>query len=148
MSVHPVSLLAAELDKPTATLVVSQDPQTRRFIGEFLLTAAACYLLKRFADKYLEGLGFDDLAKQHGAKTRQFLETLKSGSITQRAVDGLQCELDLAISSAQTRPKSEQARLAAKEEVFGVLMQVGAIQRQAQNESEKVNGVFDALLSR
>jgi hypothetical protein len=101
----PVESLARDLDKSVATLVISQDDRTRRFIGELLLTAAACYLLKRYADKYLEGLGFDDMAKKHGQRTQDFLQRLRQGTADQQSVEELKEDLEavLVLGGWQTR---------------------------------------------
>ena len=51
-----VEALGMQLDRPSATLLVSQDGE-RYFLAEATLVAVALYLLKKYADGYLKGLG-------------------------------------------------------------------------------------------
>jgi hypothetical protein len=133
MSTQPVERLAAELDKPTATLIVSDSPQTKRFILESLLTAAALYLLKRYADTFLEGLGFDDMAKEHGKKTKEFIESVRSGAATPAYIDQNKQELESTIAFIKSKPSSKTAHTAALAAVEAEIIESGGVRAQARN---------------
>ena len=79
--------LESDLDKPTATLIVTDDPEKRHFIGETLLVGAALFLIQQYCAGFLEGLGLHDTARVHGQKALKFLERIRSGSMTDQDVD-------------------------------------------------------------
>ena len=74
------------LDKATATLVVTDDPEKRHFIGEALLVGATLFLIQAYCAAFLEGVGLHDAAKAHGRKARQFLARVRSGSLRDQEV--------------------------------------------------------------
>jgi len=143
---EPIESLAAELDKSVATLIVSQDDRTRRFIAETLLTAAALYLLKRYADKYLEGLGFDDMARTHGQRTREFLERLQKGRAEVQSVEELKEDLQAEWALGRGKPISNSAKEAAQEDVTQALIDAGAVRAQARTEATKVSKYAEVAL--
>lgn len=147
MPTHAVETLAAQLDKPVATIIVSQDDRTRRFIGEALLITAAVYLLKRYVDKYLEGLGFDDVAKEHGRKTKEFFKRLREGSASPQDIDNARADLDAELTLARSKSLNEDAKSAALTDLSGAILEAGALRAQAKVEAAKVAAVADAALS-
>lgn len=132
MAKDPVATLAAQLDKPTATLLVTDDVQTRYFILETALTAAALYLLKRYADKYLEGLGFDAMAKEHGKKTKEFMQKVRAGAATASDIDAGKAELATAIATIKSSPPNQAAQTAAVAAVESALIESGGVRAQAR----------------
>src|SRR3569623_121501 len=128
MTKDPVATLAAQLDKPTATLIVAEDAETKYFILETALTAAALYLLKRYADKYLEGLGFDAMAKAHGRKTKEFIQKVRCGSATGSDID----EGKQAIATSKSEPPNPAAQADAVAAVEATLIENGGVRAQAR----------------
>lgn len=128
----PVATLAAQLDKPTATLIVAEDAETKYFILETALTAAALYLLKRYADKYLEGLGFDAMAEAHGRKTKEFIQKVRSGSATGSDIDEGKQELATAIATIKSEPPNPAAQADAVAAVEATLIENGGVRAQAR----------------
>ena len=143
---NEIDSLAAQLDKTAATLVFSEDGD-RHFIAESVLTAVALYLLKKYADGYLKGLGFEDLAKRHGEKTKAFLRHLRAGAIPGEA-DAAKADLDASLDIMRSRPANAQARSVALREVSLVFLEAGAVQSQAEGEAAKVVVEIDRMLVR
>jgi hypothetical protein len=141
-----VEKLAARLDKPVATVIASQDDQTKYFIGEALLVSVALYLLNRYADKYLEGLGFDDIAKEHGRATAKFLARIRGGSISAQDLDTAKADLETSITFARTKPNNANAHSAARADVTEMMINAGALRGQAKDEAGKVAEAAEALL--
>jgi hypothetical protein len=142
-----VEKLAARLDKSVATIVVSHDTRTKRFIGEALLAGAALYLLKRYADKYLEAVGFDDMAKAHGRKTAEFLKHLQGETVTPQDFDAAKADLLASATLARTKPASASAQLSAQAEVAAVIVEAGAIHGQAREEAAKIAKEAETLFT-
>jgi len=140
-----VDSLATRLDKPLATLIVSQDEGTKRFIGEALLAGAALYLLKRYVDKYLEGIGFDEIAKQHGRTTATLLQNLRSGSVGQQDLQTAKADLQKSVTLARSKPIDGIAKSSASTVVVEMMVDAGALRGQANDEAAKVAEAAQAL---
>jgi hypothetical protein len=136
-----VARLAKRVDKPVATLIVSQDPETKRFIGEALLAAAAIYLLKRYCDKYLEGLGFDDIAKQHGKKTKEFIESLRAGRLQPEQIKAADSEIEETLKLVRDHPANSAAKVSAEGAVQEAVVEVGGIKAQGREVAASVSQV-------
>jgi hypothetical protein len=136
-----VMRLAKRVDRPVATLIVSQDPDTKRFIGEVLLTAAAIYLLKRYCDKYLEGLGFDDAAKQHGKKTKEFIESVRAGQLQPEQIKASDPEVEEALKLIRDQPVNNAAKALAEGAVQEAVVEVGGIKAQGREIAASVSQV-------
>jgi hypothetical protein len=134
--------LAKQLDKPVATLIVSSDSGTKRFIGEALLAAAALYLLKKYCDKYLEGIGFDEIAKSHGKKTREFIEKLREGStVPEQLTSSAQKDVDEAVRIIEQNPPNEAAKADAELAVEEVVIESGGLKPQGRETAILVSKV-------
>jgi hypothetical protein len=132
--------LVPTLDKAVATLIASIDPDQKRFIGELMLTAVAAYLIKRYADKYLEGLGyFDEKAKAHGTITREFLEKIRDNSVNEQSIDGLRKNFDETAALAKSKPVSASAKQYANEDIRDFIIESGAVRAQARDQADKVS---------
>jgi hypothetical protein len=141
-----VARLAKRVDRPVATLIVSQDAETKRFIGEALLTAAAIYLLKRYCDKYLEGLGFDDMAKQHGKKTREYIESLRDGRLQPEQIKAADPEIEVALNRVREHPANNAAKALAEGAVQEAVVEVGGVKAQGREIAAVVSEVvFEAI---
>ncbi len=143
---NPVESLAQQLDKATATLLVSEEGE-RRFIAESAVAAVALYLLKKYADIYLKSAGFEEMAKRHGEKTRAFLKKLRSGPEASDTAEA-QHDLDAALNAIRTQPPSESARVAALDAVVEEYLEAGAVRSQAEREAKKVAAAADQMLGR
>lgn len=142
-----VEKLAARLDKSVATVVVSSDARTKRFIGEALLAGAALYLLKRYADKYLEAVGFDDMAKAHGRQTAALLKQLRGGSVAPQDFDAAKADLLASAALARSKPANASAQSSAQAEVAAVIIEAGAIHGQARAEAAKIAKAAETLFT-
>jgi geranylgeranyl pyrophosphate synthase len=144
MSNTTVERLAKRVDKPVATLIVSQDSETKRFIGEALLTAAVLYLLKRYCDGYLKGLGFDDMAKRHGEKTKEFIELVRSGNLQPEQISAADPEVEEALKLVRDHPTNNAAKALAESAVQEAVVEVGGIKAQGREIATAVSQVvFD-----
>lgn|GEM_PF-4553665 len=139
-----VDTLTPQLDKAVATLVVSHDHRTKMFIGELVLSAVAIYLLKRYADKYLEGLGFDEIAKRHGRLTRTFIDDVRAGKATKRLLGRFRKEREKVIDLVKAAPLSPEAMDLARADLVEVFVEAGAVRGQAEDEASKVTTIASA----
>lgn len=136
--------LGARLDKAMATLVVSTQGE-RHLIAESALVAVALYLLNKYADGFLKGLGFEDLAARHGRKTGEFLRQLRAGPDA-AAMAAARDDLDEALVVLRAHAQNEPARAAALEAVVLAYLDAGAVRPQAQREAAKVAATGHRLL--
>jgi hypothetical protein len=137
MSANATLRLAKQLDKPTATLIVTGGAGNRLFIGEALLVAAALYLLARYCDKFLEGIGFDELAKSHGKKTREFIEQMHAQPIAQEAIP--QFEIDHVLKVVQQNSQNLDAMAAAETAVEADVIAMGGLKMQGKKTATLVS---------
>jgi hypothetical protein len=142
MAADVSSRLAKRLDKPVATLIVSGDSETKRFIGEALLIAAAVYLLQHYCDKYLEGVGFDEMAKSHGKKTKEFIEKLRDGSApADELTSSAKEEMNEALRIIQKSPPNAAAKSSAELAVEVVVIEAGGLKPQGRATAVLVSTV-------
>lgn len=142
MAANASSRLAKRLDKPVATLIVSGDSETKRFIGEALLIAAAVYLLQHYCDKYLEGIGFDDMAKSHGKKTKEFIEKLRDGSTApDQLTNSAQEDLDEALRIIEQNQPNAAAQSSAELAVEEAVVEAGGLKPQGRETAVLVSTV-------
>ena len=140
---NDVESLSMQLDKAAATLIVSEEGE-RHFIAESALAAVTLYLLKKYADGYLKGLGFEDLAKRHGEKTLEFLRQLRAG-LDAGATALARRDLDESLGIVRAQAPNDQARAVALEVVVQVYLEAGAIRLQAEREAGKVAAAADQM---
>jgi hypothetical protein len=115
----------------TLTLVVTEEPGEQRFIGEALILAALVYLAKRYVDGFLKGIGFDDMAQQHGAKARQLLDRIRHNQVDQKELESESTELQELLEFISLRSSEIAGREAGEAAVTDVLLEMGAVQAQA-----------------
>jgi hypothetical protein len=140
MTANVSSRLAKQLDKPVATLVVSSDSGVRRFIGEALLAAAALYLLKRYCDKYLEGIGFDEIAKSHAKKTKEFIEKLRGGAVDPETLTAsAQADVDEAVRIIHQNAPNDIAKADAELVIEEVVVEAGGLKPQGRETAALVS---------
>lgn len=59
---------------PAAATMFAERGRDRRFIFELTVTGVALYLLGKYIDGFVEGLGIKDLGKQHGKAVAEAVE--------------------------------------------------------------------------
>jgi hypothetical protein len=126
-----------DLGYPAATLLVTDDPEKRHFIGEMLLMGAAIFVLQRYCAGFLQGVGLDDAAKQHGQKTREFLGKLRSGSVKREELDQQKEHLSEALKEVSSHGAAI-GYSSGEHAVQEALEEAGATAQQAKTISEKV----------
>jgi hypothetical protein len=99
--------LERDLDKTTATLLVTDDPEKRHLIVEGLLVGAALFLLQEYCAGFLEGIGFKDAAKAHGMKAREFIVQLRSSSLSKHELEQKKIKVESAIQEVQKYSTSD-----------------------------------------
>ena len=126
-----------DLDKATATLVVTDDPEKRHLIGEALLVGAALFLVQKYCAAFLEGVGLHDAAKAHGRKARQFLARVRSGSLRDQDVDQEKKDVGQALQEiSDCEPANGPA--SGERAVHRLLRESGATTQQAERISKSV----------
>lgn len=60
-----IERVQAQIGKPAATAVAIEDPTERHFIGEAALAGVALYVLGKYLDGFVEGLGVKKLGEEH-----------------------------------------------------------------------------------
>lgn len=142
-----LAVFEPKLDRATATIIATDDPRKRHFIAETLLTAAALYLLKKYCDGYLDGLGFTNLAKTQGEQTRNFLAKIRTGSISKEELSIETASLDSILREIRLHPaKAAQAKADSQASVEKELVESGATTQQARKTAEAVtSAVFSKI---
>lgn len=140
-----VEALGMQLDRPSATLLVSQDGD-RYFLAETTLVAVALYLLKKYADGYLKGLGLDAAATRHGEKTRALLTQLRSGP--NLVLDKARFDFDESVRTLREHGPDAKAQGAARDALVEAFVDAGAVPPQAEVEAAKVMAVAEAMIGR
>jgi hypothetical protein len=97
------------LDRTSATLLVSEETEIRHFIAESLLIAAGLFLLQRYATGFLRGLGLDDLAEQHGNKSRDLLKKIRSSGVEGNELELLKAETGKLIREVRACDSKDSA---------------------------------------
>lgn len=135
--------LGDELGQATATVIVAEHPRDRQFVGETLLIAAALYLLKKYLDGFVDGLGVKKLGEAHGALA---LQTAKDAVA---AVQSKRQAVDTALreyfASVRQYRDNAQSRKQGEEEVVRFLGDRGVPPGEARQIAEKIHTeIFDA----
>ena len=122
------ALQVLALDRTSATLLVSEEPEVRHFIAESLLIAAGLFLLQRYATGFLRGLGLDDLAEQHGRKSRELLKKIRSSGVVTDELELLKAETEKVIGEVRVRDSGDtaEAERQGEAEVRTALVDEGA----------------------
>jgi hypothetical protein len=142
---NDIELLGTKLDKAAATLLVS-DKGDRHLLAETVLAGIALFLLKKYADGFLKGLGLEDLAKKHGEKTVEFLRRLRAGPDAHETETARQ-DLDVTLEEVRAHAPTDRARAIALEVTVQIYLDAGAVRSQAEREALKVAAAADRLLA-
>jgi hypothetical protein len=137
-----LKVLGDELGQATATVIVAEHPRDRRFIGETLLAAAALYLLKKYLDGFVDGLGIKKLGEAHGALA---LKTAKDAvEVLQAKEEAVDAALRKYLPSLQEHRDNQQSRKKGEDAVVGFLGERGVPAGQAKQIAEKIHSeMFD-----
>jgi hypothetical protein len=130
------------VSKPVATLIVTPDPRERRFIGEALLAGAMVYVLQKYCEGFLKGLGIIDLAESHGKRAAELLRTLRSDQDPQPAIESATADLAASVELVRTRHDAGEARASAEQELARTLASHGALPEQAREIAAGVTWVL------
>ena len=133
-----VARLDAQLDNATATIVASDDPEKRHFIGEAILTAVAIYLLNKYADGYLEGLGFIAMAREHGEKTRAWFFKLRKGSVSGEEIKEQKEEMKPILAELMQQPNNIQATANAERGIVDLVTSLGAPELEGRKAAKTI----------
>jgi hypothetical protein len=128
----------SKVDKASATLLVSNDSDRKRFIAESLLAGAVVYLLTKYCDGFLRGLGYDALAEKHGKKAAELLSELRTGEIIQLHLDDAQRDLGESISIIRDKPGIDAALKQGTDYVMQPLLEAGAVRAQAREVANTI----------
>jgi hypothetical protein len=134
--------LKARVGKPAATLVAAEDDSQRHFITELTLSAVALYLLSKYVDGFVEGIGVKELGKEHAQLAQLTLESATE-YVTSKAV---QLRQALGGISKWLRPHRERsdAKAKAEEMVSQTLRERGVPDFEARDIAE---GMSDELFA-
>jgi hypothetical protein len=115
------------LDRTTATFLVSDDPAVKHFIAESLVVAAGLFLLEHYAGGFLRGLGFDDIAEQHGRRAKQLLGKITSSESASAELIELRLNTESAIDEVRKHDtgNSAEAQKLGAASVTAVLVDEG-----------------------
>jgi len=142
-----ITRLESDLDKSTATILVSDDPEKRYFIGDALLGQAAIMLIEVYCLSFLEGFGFIEMAKKHGERTRNFIQKVRAGKLKIQDVDQEKKDLTKLLSEMSglnIADASETGELAVRE----LLRESGATKTQAEIISKNVTCALTETLEK
>ena len=134
-----IDQVARALDPATATIVIAETPEERRFVGEALLLAAGLFLLQQYASGFLDGLGLQEKAKAHGAAARGWLSGLRSGQPSDGDLARQRQAVASVLGDIRPRIASEQAAVNAGEAaVQQYLRSAGATDGQSSHVAKTI----------
>lgn len=137
------ALKALDLDEATATLLVADDPNDRHFIPLVLLGAAGIFLFELYAESFLEGLGFQDAAKEHGRRARALLSRAKKSLFGERDLDDASRETDATVRRIRDLNDADgKGANAGEAAVAAALRDAGAPKRHSEMVAKKVSTVI------
>jgi hypothetical protein len=123
------------LDRPTATVIVVEDPAERHFVAEALVTAAALFLLQHYAAGFLRGVGLDAQAEKHGRRCAELFAKLRARSVDEQVLKSAAEATDDAIAAVREQqdvnPKALAAAEHAETAIIGLLGDMGVGQLSA-----------------
>ena len=119
--------------KPAATVLLSTDADEKPFIAEAFVIGATVFLLQRYAEGFLIGLGFDDMAERHGKRARGFLSRLRSGNVEDAELAAAREEAEAAVSEVRHHPPDPAGRREAERAVATELIEAGSIRAAAED---------------
>ena len=126
------------LDPTTATIVIAETPDERRFIGEALLLAAGLFLLQEYASGFLDGLGLQEKAKAHGEAARAWLSTLRSGQPSDNEMAHQRQLVGRVLGDIRPRFASEKAVSTGEAAVQRYLRSAGATEGQSSRVAKNI----------
>jgi hypothetical protein len=103
------ALRELSLDRTTATFLVSDDLEIKHFIAESLVVAAGLFLLEHYAGGFLKGLGFDDIAEQHGRRAKELLKKITSSVSASSELIELHLDTEIAIDEVRKHDTGNSA---------------------------------------
>lgn len=128
-----ISRAQTRVDKTTATLLVSSDPEVKRFISEALFIGALLFLIQKYCAGLLKGLGFDALAEAHGKQAATFLKKLKAGGVTDVDIKEAKEQAAQSVQAVRGQALTETAESQAASSVEAELLEAGALPAQARD---------------
>ncbi len=131
-----------QVDKASATVLVSDDPRMKRFIGEALLVGAILYLLQQYCSGFFKGLGLDDLGESHGKKARQFIKRIRKSKVTNEYLDPVKKDVEAAIQKARQQDATDLAVSKAESSVQETLVEAGVVRAQAVDIARGLSGII------
>ena len=128
--------IAAALGQPAATAIAADDVNDRYFIAEAVLTAAALFVLKKYADGFLKGLGVERLGEEHGELAIRTLRDAHEAlaEYPERVIR----TAEILIETLRTKV-TPTARLQAEEAVQRELIEHGLPQQEAAEISVRIS---------
>jgi hypothetical protein len=132
-----------ELGQATTTLILAEHPRDRQFIGEAMLAAAALYLLKKYLDGFVEGLGVKKLGEAHGILA---LKTAKDAiELLQTKKDEVCRALNNYLSSIEAYRDNAKSKTQGDKAVTDFLEERGISTGEGKHIAEKIwEEIFDA----
>lgn len=132
--------VSAAVGRPAATALVVEDTDERHFITEATLLAAALYVLKKYVDGFLKGLGVEQLGQEHGELA---IRTIRDAREAVAADPAVVAGKVVALVQALRTKVSATARLQAEMEVQHELVEHGLPTEEAAAISARVSAVCD-----
>ena len=130
------------IDKTTATLLVSSDPQKKRLIGEAVFIGAVLFLIQQYCAGLLKGLGFEAMAEAHGKKAAEFLRKLKTGQVTDADISEAKERAAESVQAVRGQALTETSESQAAASLEAELVDAGALPAQAQ----EVTGALSQII--
>lgn len=138
-----LEVLGEELGQATATVIVAEHPRDRQFIGETLLVAAALYLLKKYLDGFVDGLGIKKLGEAHGALAMQAAKD--AIALLQAKREAVDAALREYFASLQKYRNNAESKKQGEDSVVQFLGERGIPASQANQIAERFHAeIFNA----
>jgi hypothetical protein len=136
------------LDRPLATIIATEHPEDRYFIGEALLTATVLFLLNRYAGAYVDRLGLKPLAESHADKTKSFLQLIRAKTVTPADILAQERLLEEALTAIRKFGVLPENEAEAIQMLTNELIVFGAIRGQASDTAVQVAKAVDPFIKK
>jgi hypothetical protein len=120
------------IGRPAATVVASDDVAERQMLPELTFSAVVLYLIAKYLDGFVEGLGVKKLGTVQGRRAADLLRRAKKGLLDLPELESFDSELSRALQTETFRDRNAEAVASGERAVASVLLERGVIETEAR----------------
>jgi hypothetical protein len=137
-----LGVLQSRLDKAAATGIATEDPKERDFILEATFGAVALFLLEKYCDGFLEGLGLSEVARSHGERVRKFLLKIRSKALSKVDIETEKRDAQSLVNAVVVHSGKTIGTEKGERAVEDLLHETGATKGQGRRAAEAITAAI------